>query len=420
MMIGFPILQTKLFIPHLQSEIVSRPRLLTQLQSGLTKKLILVAAPAGFGKTTLVCQLLQQLEAEIAWVTLDAEDNDLVRFLSYLIASLQTLSPHIGKTTLAMLSELDTSSISNVLTPLANDLVTFSRKQDTLEPRDVMVVLDDYHIIQSPKVHDFLAFLLDNLPPFIHFVVTSRSRPPLPLARLRARNQMVDVTERDLRFSEEESQQFFNRLMAPQLSAQMIKALETRTEGWVAGMQMAAISMKSTEDVDRFIRDFSGNDRFITDYLLEEVLNSIPADMQTFLLQTSLLDQLHGPLCDVVTQRSDSQQFLERFETYDEQQHTFTYVAEFEKSIPGIKSARNTWRVDAISDTQTRFTMSSKTEFNLLPGVLMRLPLRFQVPRILKKNLQEAKYYIETGAPHPRKVAAMQKAGQAVSSPSTV
>jgi len=314
-----PILQTKLFIPHVQSDLVLRPRLMELLQLGAEKKLILVSAPAGFGKTTVVSQWLEQLDAQVAWLSLDVEDDHLPRFLSYLIASIQTLFPGIGHTTLELLSGASTPSDNSVIIPLLNDLAALTKREDGVSQQGVIIVLDDYHLLQSPQIHQSVLFLLENAPKWVHFVITSRSLPPLAIARLRARNQMLEVREKDLRFSEEEAHIFFDQRIEAELPKPKVKVLKERTEGWIAGMQMAAISMKASQDLEQFLHDFSGNDRFITDYLMEEVLNSIPQDLQTFLLQTSLLQHLHGPLCDAVIQieaySGSSQDFLERLET---------------------------------------------------------------------------------------------------------
>lgn len=316
---SLPILQTKLFVPQVQSNWIARPRLLSQLQEGLSKKLVLVSAPAGFGKTTLVLQALQETKSTVAWVSLDEEDNDVTRFLSYLIASLQKCFPELGVATLEMLSNLDDPSGSNTLVALINDWVSLGLEQGSMGHRGIVLVLDDYHRIQSKSVHECFSFLLEHAPPFVHFVVTSRALPPLPLARLRAQNQMVEIKEKALRFSDDEAQLFFNQLMNLQLPEEKVRWLGERTEGWVAGMQMAAISMRSSHDVDLFLREFSGRHRFVSDYLLEEVFVRIPSELQTFLLQTSLLHHLHGPLCDAVLERSEpdsvsSQHMLERLE----------------------------------------------------------------------------------------------------------
>lgn len=260
---------------------------------GLRGPLTLVVAPAGFGKTTLVASCIAQGGMPVAWLSLDKNDNQEERFLNYVVAALQEADPTIGREAAQLLAASQQVPPKTILTSLINDL-DFLRKE-------IILVLDDYHFISSQAVHEEMAFLLEHCPPTLHLVIATRSDPPLPLARLRARGQIVELRAADLRFSEPEAAQFLKDVMGLQLDAGSVAVLGERTEGWIAGLQMAALSMRHREDVHGFIEGFSGTNRYILDYLLEEVLASQPPDIQRFLLYTSILERLTAPLCDAVT-----------------------------------------------------------------------------------------------------------------------
>jgi len=232
------------------------------------------------------------LPLSFAWLALDAGDNDPVRFLTYLIAALQTVVPGLGEPIKGLLQSPQAPPVEWVLTALVNELCSL--------PGDVVLVLDDYHLIESSAVHEGTAFLLDHLPPQMHLGIATRADPPLPLARWRSRGQMVEVRTDDLRFTPDEVAVFLNQVMGLNLSAEDIAALEARTEGWIVGLEMAALSMRGRSDASYFIQAFSGTHRFILDYLAEEVLSRQPEGVQTFLLRTSILERLCGPLCDEV------------------------------------------------------------------------------------------------------------------------
>jgi len=289
-----PILATKLYIPPVRRRSVPRPRLVERLNEGLAAghRLTLVSAPAGFGKTTLVGEWLAGCGRPAAWLSLDAGDSDPSRFLTYLIAALQTVAAGIGNGVLALLQSPQPPPLESTLTALLNDVTTI--------PGDFVLVLDDYHVLDARPVDDALAFLVEHLPPQVHLVIATREDPALPLARLRARSQLTELRAADLRFTPSEAADFLNQVMDLDLSAEEVAALETRTEGWIAGLQLAAISMQGREDVAGFISSFAGSNRFVLDYLLEEVLQRQPERVQTFLLRTSILDRLCGPLCDAV------------------------------------------------------------------------------------------------------------------------
>ncbi len=287
------LLSTKLYIPPARPELVPRPRLSQRLGEGLARRLTLVCAPAGFGKTTLVSEWLRTLAGvSAAWLTLDEEDNDPARFLDYLIAALQSAQAGLGKAAQALLRSPHAPPVRSILTALINDLARGAT--------DLVLVLDDYHEIETQAGHDAVALLLDHLPQPLHLVIISRTDPPLPLARLRARDQVTEIRAADLRFTVEEAAIFLNQVMRLGLAAEDIAALEARTEGWAAGLQLAALSMRGSEDSAAFVAAFTGSNRYVLDYLAEEVLRRQDERVQRFLLQTSILERLTGPLCDAV------------------------------------------------------------------------------------------------------------------------
>ncbi len=303
-----PVLATKLYAPLARKNVVARPRLIVRLNenlpSGREPGLTLISAPAGFGKTTLVGEWVAgaaQLAPPVrtAWLSLDAGDNDPARFLTYLIAALQTIAPSVGAGVLAVLQAPQAPAIESILTVVLNDL--------TALPAPVVLVLDDYHVIEAAPVNQALTFLLDHLPPQLHLVLATREDPDLPLARLRARGRLTELRAADLRFTAAEAADFLNAGMGLRLAAADIAALEARTEGWIAGLQLAALALRGpmswpghAADAASFIRAFSGSHHFVLDYLVEEVLHQQSAEVQTFLLSTSILERLCGPLCDAL------------------------------------------------------------------------------------------------------------------------
>ncbi len=286
------ILATKLFIPQPRTKTVLRSRLIDLLNEGLHHKLTLISAPAGFGKTTLVSEWIADCGQPVAWLSLDEGDNDPTRFLAYLVAALQTIAKNIGESVSGVLQSPQPPPVDSILTTLLNDITTV--------PNDFVFIFDDYHVIDSRPLDSALAFLIDNLPPQMHLVIATREDPQLSLARLRARNQLTELRANDLRFTPSEAAGFLNQVMGLKLSAEDIAALETRTEGWIAGLQLAAISMQGHKDATGFIRSFTGSHHFVMDYLVEEVLHQQSESVQAFLLRTSILDRLCGPLCDAV------------------------------------------------------------------------------------------------------------------------
>ncbi|TAK36412.1 MAG: tetratricopeptide repeat protein [Chloroflexota bacterium] len=289
---GDPLLATKLSPPLSRPELVTRPRLLERLLKGLQGKLTVLSAPAGFGKTTLLGQWSLHSQYPVAWVSLDPADNDPIRFWAYLIAALQTLHPGLGDTALTLLRSSQRSRPRSFLTVLANEMAAV--------PDEIVLILDDYQVIKDQTIHDGLSFLLDHLPPRLHLVVATRADPPLPLARLRGRDQLTELKSTDLSFTSEETATFLNEVMRLDLAADDVAALEKRTEGWIVGLQMAALSMEGCPNVHAFVEEFAGNYRYVADYLIEEVLRRQPKRVQSFLLLTSILDGLSGPLCEAV------------------------------------------------------------------------------------------------------------------------
>lgn len=310
-----PILTTKLYIPPPppRPKMVSRPRLIERLNAGLGGRLTLISASAGFGKTTLMSQWVASCGRRVAWLSLDEGDNDLARFLTYVVAALRQIAPAIGEGVLRTLqaSQQSTPPLETLLTILLNDIATI--------PENFVLVLDDYHIVDTQPIDHALTFLLDHLPPQMHLVIATREDPPLPLARLRVRGELTELRVTDLRFTYAEAAGFLNEVMGLKLSTGDIAALEARTEGWIAGLQLAALALRGLgqdQPAEAFIRSFTGSHRYILDYLAEEVLNRQPHHIQTFLLHTALLDPLCGALCDAVSGASSptAQAILEQLE----------------------------------------------------------------------------------------------------------
>ncbi len=305
-----PILATKLYIPLPRLGIVSRPRLIEQLNIGLRSghKLTLISASAGFGKTTLVSEWIASCGRPVAWLSLDEGDNDPVRFISYLVPALQKVKPGMGDGLLPALQSHQPPQVEAILTTLLNETATISDS--------FILVLDDYHVIDSKPVDEALAFLVEHQPPQMHLIIATREDPSLPLAHLRARGQLTELRATDLQLTPAEATEFLNRVMGLNLTDGDVAALESRTEGWVAGLQLAALSMQGHQDATSFIRSFTGSHRFVLDYLIEEVLQRQSEKIQAFLLCTSILDRMCGPLCNAVLldPLTSGQKILEQLE----------------------------------------------------------------------------------------------------------
>jgi LuxR family maltose regulon positive regulatory protein len=306
--VSAPLLTTKFHIPVTRARLVPRPRLWQRLAEVLTREraLILISAPAGFGKTTLLSEWIQHLSLPIAWLSLDQSDNDLARFLSYLSAALQRIHPQAGETIAATQHAAALPDIEPLLTALVNEIDSSAQAG--------VLVLDEYHVIDAPAVHAAVAFLVDHLPSYLYLVISGRTDPALPLARLRARDQLIELRAADLSFTPAEAAAFLNEVMRLDLPQEDVTALAERTEGWIVGLQMAALSLQGREDRSGFVRAFTGSHRFVLDYLIEEVLDRQTPTMQNFLVKTSILEQMTAASCDAVTGEVSGQAVLQQLE----------------------------------------------------------------------------------------------------------
>jgi LuxR family transcriptional regulator, maltose regulon positive regulatory protein len=297
------LLASKLQVPRPRPHLVHRPRLLHHLQQGLERALTLISAPAGFGKSTLLADWLVSFAIPATWFSLEPQDNDLSRFLSYLRAALQTYDPQLRARTLALHHPLSSPPLEAVLTLLMNDL----QARMTGDRAHLVLVLDNYQVITDESIHAVLSFLLEHLPAHLHLVLASRQDPPLPLALLRGRDDLLELRAADLQFTHGETATYLVEVMGLPLSAEESALLHDRTEGWITGLQLAALSLQGRDDPSGFIANFNGSHHYVADYLLEEVLSRHSEAIQDFLLQTSILDRLSGPLCDAVLAQHDSQ-----------------------------------------------------------------------------------------------------------------
>ncbi|HEU0296017.1 MAG TPA: LuxR C-terminal-related transcriptional regulator [Anaerolineales bacterium] len=349
-----PILVTKLYIPPHHPKVVARPRLIERLNEGLHRKLTLISAPAGFGKTTLVSEWIARYGGQVAWLSLDEGDSDPTRFLTYFIAALRTVAPNIGEGVLDSLQSSQPPLTETILTALLNEI--------SAVPTDFVLVLDDYHIVDARAVDHALTLLVEHLPTQMHLVITTREDPALPISRLRARAQLTELRAADLRFTPSEAAEFLNQIVGLNLSAEDVAILETRTEGWIAGLQLAALSMQGHQDVTGFIQEFAGDHRHIVDYLVEEVLQRQPETVRNFLLQTSILDRLNGSLCDAVTGQPGGKERLEALQRgnfflipLDDKRHWYRYhhlfadvlrmhlIAEQPDQVPALHRRASEW-----------------------------------------------------------------------------
>lgn len=298
---NIPIISTKLYIPPPRSKIVIRPRLYERLNDGLHHRLTVISASAGFGKTTLVSEWLAGCDRPVAWLSIDEGDNDPASFLTYLFASLQRIATDMGEGVLGLLQSPQQLPIESILTTLLNEI-------DAI-PYPFILVLDDYHVIKTSLIDQAIALLIERMPPQMHLVIITREDPNLPIARLRVRDQLTEIRATELRFTASEAAEFLGQVMGLNLAPEDIDLLESRTEGWIAGLQLAALSLQGHEEPASIIQSFSGSHHFVLDYLVEEVLQQQPAYIQTFVLRTSILDRLCGPLCDAVLSNGVGEHF---------------------------------------------------------------------------------------------------------------
>lgn len=286
------LLVTKIGIPGIRSALLPRPHLIEHLNKATTRELTLVSAPAGFGKSTLLASWAESSQSPVAWLSLDGDEDDPARFWRYILAAIDRVYKEIGESALSLLNDPAHPTYKAVVTVLVNEFAT--------HPGEFVLVLDDYHLIESPAVHESLAFLLEHLPPGMHVVISSRSDPPIPLARLRARGQLDELRAADLHFTQDEAASLLREIWEFNLSEESIASLEERTEGWVTGLHLAALSLRETHDPAQFIQGFTGSHRYILGYLAEEVFKQQPANVQAFLLRTSILERLNAELCEAV------------------------------------------------------------------------------------------------------------------------
>ncbi len=331
-----PLLATKLHVPRPRPHLVHRPRLFQRLQQGMERALTLISAPVGFGKSTLLSDWLASRAIPVAWLSLEPQDNEPVRFLSYLLAALQTYDPHLSTTRQVLHHPLQPPLMEAMLTLLINDLL---KGRGTTQEHFVLI-LDNYQVITDESIHHALSFLVDHLPSRMHLVLATREDPPLPLAQLRGRDDVLELRAIDLRFRPEEAATFLIEVMGLSLSAEESARLQARTEGWITGLQLAAFSLQGRDDPGAFITAFSGSHHYVVDYLLEEVLNRQSEVVQDFLLQTCILDRLSAPLCDAVREQGGSQallDFLERTNLFlvalDDERQWYRYHRLFAQAL---------------------------------------------------------------------------------------
>jgi LuxR family maltose regulon positive regulatory protein len=301
-----PILKTKFYVPDIPQNFIMRPRLAAKIENGIKAghKLALVAAPAGYGKTTAVAAWVRGDKRRAAWLSLDENDNETTNFWTFMTASIQSVLPNFGASILSALESSPPPPINNILLMILNDL---SKLRAPL-----IMVLDDYHVIQNKEIHEGIAFLLDHHPKQFFLIITTRADPPLPIASLRAQQSLTELRVDDLRFTYEEAQVLLNEIMDLQLTSQDVRLLETRTEGWSAGLLLAALSLRGRQDKEGFIRSFSGSQHYVLEYLIEEVLNRQSEEIRNFLLQTAILGQFCGSLCDAVVGKENSTEIIRR------------------------------------------------------------------------------------------------------------
>lgn len=300
------MLATKLHIPSTSPKLVHRSKLFEKLNEGFKRKLTLISAPAGFGKTTLLCDWINQNKIPAAWYSIDKRDNDPIEFLSYFIAGIQFINKEFGQNSLKLLKAPHRQNLESIIGLIINDILTIKK--------NIVIIFDDFHMIHSKEVYDILIFILEHIPENLHIIISTRSDPPLPSARLRSQDQFVEIRSSELSFTTNDSSNFFNKKHKLGLSQEDIISLQAKTEGWIAGLQLTALSMHGSENSSTFISNFSGDNRYIMDYLIEEVLIKQTEDVRDFLLKTSILEQLSGKLCDTILDRENSQLLIESLE----------------------------------------------------------------------------------------------------------
>ena len=293
------MLLTKLHRPVTGKNVVHRLNLFEKLNEGLNRKLILISATAGYGKTTLLSDWITQNKMPTAWYSIDARDNDPYEFLSFIIHGIQKSHPKVGKNSLGLLSSPGTAGIDYILELLINDLLDV--------PEDIILVLDDLHLIQNKHIFELLSFMIEYKPKHFHIILSTRSDPPLPFARLRSQNQIIEIRSSDLSFSKNDITELFNKKLRLSLNHKDIDLLQLKTEGWIAGLQLTALTFEGQENISAYIEKIAGDNRFIMDYIIEEIMNSKNEEMREFLLFSSILEKKSGSLCDAMLEKENSQ-----------------------------------------------------------------------------------------------------------------
>jgi LuxR family maltose regulon positive regulatory protein len=376
-----PILSTKLHIPPTPGVLVERKRLTAQLDAGARGKLILVSAPAGFGKTSLIAEWanINRGEYLVSWVHLDAGDNELIRFFSYIIAALQSHQENLGEVALVGLQSIPPPPTEAILVSLINEI-------DNLQG-EIILVLDDYHLIEDTSIHEAVGFLIENIPTNMCLVMATRTDPPLPIHRLRARGQMKEIRVGDLRFSKEETRAFLEGILGISISSGQVTALEKRVEGWAAGLQMVALSMQDRQDIDQFVQTFTGSHRYIMDYLTEEIFNQQPPHIQTFLLGTSILERLSGPLCEALLCEGMGEQ-ESQLETYPAQ-HTLECLERANLFLLPLDQERHWYRYHRLFAVLLRQRLRNIWPEEI-PGLLLRASEWFAVNGYAEEAIEYA------------------------------
>lgn len=389
-LVASKILETKLHKPVARSRLVPRPRLIERLNTSLGGNLALVSAPAGYGKTTLISQWLSLSECPAAWLSLDENDNDLIRFAHYLVAALQEIEPALAANTQDLLERF-TPYVATI--PSYKELMTWLINDILASGTSFVLVLDDYHTIQDKSVHEAVTFLVEHQPSNMIFVITTREDPPLPLSRLRSRGELAEIREPDLRFSSDEIAQFLEQTMNLQLSQENMMLLEERTEGWIAGIQLAAFTLRERENQDTFMRSFAGDHRYIMDYLSEEVLSRQTDEIRNFLLTTAVLERLSGPVCSALTAGEISLSRCQEILEYLEQVNLF---------------------IVALDDRRTWY------RYHHLMGQALRHQLRLAMPEHLSELYLRASLWFENNGFYRDAVNYSLRAGDVVRAASLI
>jgi LuxR family maltose regulon positive regulatory protein len=377
------LLFTKLHAPPLRPNLVPRPDLSSKLNQIPANKLTLISAPAGFGKTTLVNEWTAGCVHEVAWLSLDEDDSDPVRFLTYLIAGLQMINADFGKEILSAFQTPQPPPLKTAVTTLINTIGESSH--------DIIVVLDDYHLVQNEAIHNALAYLLEHQTPRLHIVITTREDPPIPLPRWRARGELIEIREHDLRFTITEATTLFNEIIALDLTAEQIEILRSKTEGWISGLQLAALSLHGQDDVDHFVQSFAGSNRFILDYLMEEVFNQQSAEVQDFLLKTAVLDQFTAPLCDALLAIGETIGNGSKDSKSNPAQHNNSTIPNSQAILEMLEQAN--LFIIPLDDARQWY------RYHHLFADLLRQRLRLAAADTVALHMQAAAWYAENGFP---------------------